>query len=202
MRLRRLVLLVTLVLLVIAVAACRKEEPATGTAVATVTEVEATPTATSIATTTIVLNDPDKQFVLDAAALLLAESDFARTADVHAKHVAVKAFAHLLVEDFVTLSAELKDLADKRHVSIPTVTDTVNAGKNTHLGTLTGKNFDEEFLKLVAADHVTMIALFDAEAKIVADADLKAWVAKTQPVLASHAAKAKELQDKIGKEKY
>jgi hypothetical protein len=47
-----------------------------------------------------------------------------------------------------------------------------------------------------------MIKLFEEEAKVVADEDLKNWVARARPILQSHADKAKEIQTRIAKEKY
>jgi putative membrane protein len=180
---------------------CKKKEDET-VPVATVTAVDTTPTGGTVATATIALTPPDTQFCIDAGTALLAEIAFARTADSGAKNVSVKALAHLLVEDMIRLNNELKAYAAKHNVVLPTVTDTATDALNAHLATLKGKNFDQTFLKQVIDDHTAMIKLFNAEAQVVSDKDLKKWVADTTPVLQSHLDKATALQTKIGKEKY
>jgi len=48
----------------------------------------------------------------------------------------------------------------------------------------------------------TLITLFDAESKIVANEDLKAWTNKTLPTLRKHIDEARNVQSTIAKAKY
>jgi putative membrane protein len=202
MKVRRLfsILIALTVMLSVLSTSCKKKEDEVPVATATI--VDTTPTSATIATATIVLNSPDRQFVLDAGAALLAEIGFAKTADAQAVDVAVKAFAHLLFYDLAKLNNELRDFASKHGVEIPTVVDVGMANLNTALGKKTGKNFDQTFLKQIIDDHTAMIKLFEDESKVVADKDLKEWVNKAIPILQKNIQKAKELQTKIASQKY
>jgi putative membrane protein len=201
MRHRRLFpILVAVIVVAMVAVACHKENKEE-VPVATATVVDTTPTSGTIATATIVLNSPDRQFVLDAGAAILAEIGFAKTADTQAVDVATKAFAHLLFYDLSNLNNELRDIAAKHGVEIPAVVDVGNANLNTALGKKKGKDFDQTFLKQIVDDHTAMIKLFDAESKVVADQALKDWVNKTIPTLQKNLDKAKELEAKIAKMK-
>ena len=192
--------------ILIAATACKKNEPSNTSTdtgpVATITAVDTTPTGGTVAVGTVALVPADQAFTMAAGAAMLAEIDFAKTADSGAKDVAVKAFGHLLSEDMMRLHNELAEYAPKHGVELPKVTDTANQNLNQHLATLTGKNFDETFLKQVISDHTAMIKLFEDESKVVTDADLRKWVNDTLPVLRSHVQKAEELEKKISKQKY
>jgi putative membrane protein len=193
--------ILVLIAVIVLVSACKKAEPApsdTGP-VATVTAVDTTPTGGTVATATIALVPPDQQFVLDATAAILGEAAFSKTADLLSPDVAVKAFAHLMVQDFADMLAELTTLGQKHGVLMPTEVEITVAAANDALSKMKGKEFNRMFLKHIADDHVAMIALFDAESKVVSDADLRAWVHKNRPKLQSHLDKAKELQAKFGK---
>jgi putative membrane protein len=200
-------LLLLLVLLAGLTAACRKTEAAnqasdTAPPVVTATEVVATPTAATVATATIVLNDVDKAFVADAAKDLLSEVELAHVADRQATNVAVKAFAHLMVQDMERLTDELKRFASKRAVVLPSRVEVRLTELHNKLASMSGKNFDEAFLRQVIEDHFKMISKYDAEAAIVGDPDLQDWVAKTLPVLHNHIVMAKELQAKLARVNY
>lgn len=192
--------------ILIAASACKKSEaPSTSTEpgpVATVTAVDTTPTGGTVVTGTVAIVPVDQAFVVAAGVAMLAEIDFAKTADSGAKDVVVKAFGHLLFEDMMRLHDELAQYTPKHGVTLPTVTDTGNQNLNQRLATLTGKNFDETFLKQVISDHTAMIKLFEDESKVVTDEDLRKWVNDTLPVLRGHLQKAEELEKKISKQKY
>lgn len=203
MKTKVLLVLIALILTI----GCRKKEATTatdttGTPVATITEIDTTPTGATVAVTTIELVPVDKQFVLDAGTALINEIEYAKTADNQAVDVAVKALAHLVRLDLETLNADIKRLAEKHGVVLPASAGASTVSHNEALGKTSGRKFDQEFLRHIIVDHTAMIVLFDAESKVVSDDELKEWVNKTIPMLQAHLAKAKELQEKIGKQKY
>ena len=146
----RFLLALAAVVLAVVTSSCKKNENPnthtastdTGTITATATVVDTTPTGGTVATATIVLTDPDKAFILDASAALLAEIEFAHTADGQAQNVAVKAFAHLLVQDLEKENQELKDFAAKHNVDLPVAAAAAQLAVNDTLKALSGKKFD------------------------------------------------------------
>ncbi|MBV8546154.1 MAG: DUF4142 domain-containing protein [Acidobacteria bacterium] len=170
--------------------------------VVTATAIDTTPTSATIATTTIVMNDPDTQFVKDSYAGLLGSIAFARTADVQAVNVAAKAYAHLVANDLDRLANELRAIAGKKNVTLPAEAEATIVTANEEMKRMSGKQFDQRFVQNMAGILDTLIALFDSESKIVADADLKAWTNQTLPTLRKHVAEARKVQDTIAKAKY
>ena len=62
---------------------------------------------------------------------------------------------------------------------------------------LTGKSFDQAFVKQMVDDHTSTIKAFENESKNGTDADLKSWVDKTLPTLRDHLKMAQDLQKKV-----
>jgi putative membrane protein len=201
MKRKKIEILILLLIVVIAVAAgCKKQEPVNDTApVATITAVDTTPTGGTVTTATIALTPPDKQFILDAAAAIIGEAAYSKTADALSPDVAVKAFGHLMINDFADMLAELTALGQKHGVILPTEIEIKVVAANDALAKMKGKEFNRTFLQHIIDDHVAMLVLFDAESKVVTDADLKGWVNKNRPTLQAHLDKAKELIAKVGK---
>ena len=187
----------TLLLLVLATGfgGCKKEE--TEEPVATITALDTTPTGGTVATTTVPLNEADSKFILDAATFILGEIAYASTADSLATTVKVKAFAHLLKMDHTDMLAELRQLADDHDVVLPAQATAAIITDSETLSKLKGGEFDRVFLQHVIDDHNAMILLFDAEAAVVQDDDLRQWVAKIRPKLQAHVTKAQQLMAEV-----
>jgi hypothetical protein len=81
MKRKQIGILMMVFLLVTLGGRCKKEEPANDTtgSIATITAVDTTPTGGTVTTATIALAAPDQQFVLDAAAAILAEAAYSKT---------------------------------------------------------------------------------------------------------------------------
>ena len=174
---------------------CKKEK--TEEPVATITAVDTTPTGGTVATTTVPLNEADRKFILDAATFILGEIAYASTADSLATTVKVKAFAHLLKLDHTAMLAELRKHAGDHDVVLPEQATAAIITDNETLSRLKGGEFDRVFLQHVIDDHNAMILLFDAEAAVVQDGDLRQWVAKIGPKLQAHVARARELMAEV-----
>jgi predicted outer membrane protein len=205
MKRNAIVILAAVMLIVSLTTACKKTETTTTTEapVVTLTAVDTTPSGGTVATATMVLNEPDKQFSIDAAAGLIGEIEFAKTADGHATNLNVKAFAHKIKLQYEADLDELKSIAAKHvEVVLPTVAEAAKVVANDKLAAMpAGKGFDTAFLEQIAADHAILIALFEAESKVVADDDLRAWVDKHLPELIANLATAKALQAEVAKGK-
>jgi putative membrane protein len=174
---------------------CKKEK--TEEPVATITALETTPTGGTVATTTVPLNEADRKFILDAATFILGEVAYASTADSLATTVKVKAFAHLLKLDHTAMLGELRRFADDHDVVLPEQATAAIVADGETLSKLKGGEFDRVFLQHVIDDHNAVILLFDAEAAVVQDDDLREWVAKIRPKLQAHVAQAQELKAEV-----
>ena len=62
------------------------------------------------------------------------------------------------------------------------------------LSKLNGKDFDKAYVAGMVADHKKTLALMQAEGQSGADPDLKAFAAKTAPVVQAHLDKITKIQ--------
>ena len=204
---KRLHVLLLILLLVGVVAACQKKNEETTSTTATdtsATSTTATTTSETIATgasgaTGATLNDKDKDFVTSAGKGGKAEVDVAQDALAHAQNADVKSFAQKLVDDHTKANDELSQYATAHGVTIPSEMEGKAKEAKERLMKLTGKNFDQAFVKQMVDDHTSTIKAFEDESKNGTDADLKSWVDKTLPTLRDHLKMAQDLEKKVGK---
>jgi len=208
---KRLHVLLLILLLVGVVAACKKNEETTST---TATDTSATSTtATTTSDTSAMgasgatgmtgasgatLNDKDKDFVTTAGKGGKAEVELAQDALAHAQNADVKSFAQKLVDDHTKANDELSQYATAHGVTIPSEMEGKAKEAKERLMKLTGKNFDQAFVKQMVEDHQSTIKAFEDESKNGTDADLKSWVDKTLPTLRDHLKMAQDLEKKVG----
>ncbi|MBC5782004.1 DUF4142 domain-containing protein [Ramlibacter sp. USB13] len=134
----------------------------------------------------------DKEFFDKAAAGGMFEVEVGKLAESKAQNADVKAFGSMLVKDHGAANDELKALAQKKNVALPT---TLPKAQQKELDKLSkAKDFDKDFIKHVGLDdHKKDISLFEKTSKNSKDADVKAFASKTLPTLQQHHQKAEEL---------
>jgi putative membrane protein len=201
---QRFHLLLMALLIAVAMAACKKTETynetaTTGTSSTTDTSYSAGATGETGMTgaTGMTLNDKDKDFVTSAGKGGKAEVELAQDALNHATNADVKSFAQKLVDDHTKANGELEQFATSHGVTIPTEVESKAKEVKERLMKLTGKSFDQAFVKQMVDDHTNVIKAFEDESKNGTDADLKAWVDKTLPALRDHLKMAQDLQKKV-----
>lgn len=106
-----------------------------------------------------------------------------------------KTFAAQMITDHTKTTEELKALAPKAGVELPTAMDSAHQGKIERLQGLMGVDFDREYDTMQVDAHKDAISLFERYADGGENAELKAWAAKTLPHLKHHLDKAKALRD-------
>jgi putative membrane protein len=136
----------------------------------------------------------DQNFVTSAAAAGLYEVTIARTALQKVTDVQVRAFADMLVQHHTAANEQLKVLAAKKGLALPTE---VPAGKKPmleRLNTAQAPQFDRQFVETVGiADHKDDISMFERAAREARDPEIKAFAERTLPTLKAHLAAAQRL---------
>lgn len=193
-------LLLTL-LIAVAMAACKKNETynetaTTGTSSTTDTSYSAGTTGET-GTTGMTLNDTDKDFVTSAERGGKAEVELAQDGVSHATNADVKSFAQKLVDDHTKANGELEAFGTSHGVTATAEVEAKAKEVKERLMKLTGKSFDQAFVKQMVDDHTGTIKAFEDESKNGTDNDLKAWVDKTLPTLRDHLKMAQDLQKKV-----
>jgi putative membrane protein len=195
---KHLHLLCAIVLLTAVMAGCKKTETYT-TDTATDTATMTSDTSTTGTTSTVALNDKDKDFVNSATRGGTAEVELAQDAVSHATNADVKAFAQKLVDDHTKANQELTQFASSRAVMITGEMEAKMKQAKERLLKLTGKSFDQAFVKQMVDDHTATIKMFEEESAAATDPELKSWVDKTLPTLREHLKTAQDLQTKLAK---
>lgn len=127
------------------------------------------------------LSADDKKFFISAAQINFAEIKFSRTALDEATNPNVKSFANHMLADHDTLDHELKDLALRKGLALPTDSSAV----------MPNVDVDHAYVQQMIHDHQNAIS--DFSSANLKDPDLRAWAAKTLPMLRDHLAQAKKL---------
>jgi len=189
--------------LLILLTACREKagEPQTET---TGTAQAAQETSTATATTTGVtggtssaLAPDDKEFVSKAGMGGLAEVQMGNLAASKASSLDVKNFGQRMVTDHSKANEELQQLATAKGLALPTELAGEHKDMFDHLSSLSGADFDKQYMKHMVEDHEKDVAEFDKQSTTGQDSDLKAWAAKTLPTLKEHLQLAKTVSSKL-----
>lgn len=142
------------------------------------------------------LTKEDQTFAFAAATGGAMEIESGQLAISKSKNADVKAFAAQMVKDHSAAAAELKVIASKLGLKLP---DTLTSEHQTHLKDLKTLNdlaFDKQYVTMMIADHAKTVRLFD-DGTHIPDPDLKAYAAKTIPVIRQHRIKILEIAKKL-----
>ena len=132
------------------------------------------------------LASADTTFATKAAQGGMAEVKLGNLAKDHASSDAVKKFGQRMVDDHTKANDELKSIASKKGISLPSDIDAKDQATYDRLSKLNGAAFDKAYMADMVKDHRTDIAEFQREANGGQDPDLKAFAGKTLPTLQDH----------------
>lgn len=139
----------------------------------------------------------DQKFVKKAALGSLMEVQLGQMAADKAGSEEVKNFGKRMVADHGKANDELKALAKKKNMQIPTELDDKHKEVVGKLGKLSGGEFDKQYMREMVKAHAKDVAKFQKASKSATDPDLKAWATKTLPTLESHQKQATSIAKKL-----
>ncbi|HEY0823745.1 MAG TPA: DUF4142 domain-containing protein [Ramlibacter sp.] len=136
----------------------------------------------------------DRKFIEEAANSGMFEVQVAQLAASKATDPNVKSFAGMLVDHHTAANNELVKIANARGVELPAAPKRALRRDIEKLGKKNAEEFDRDFVRNVGIKaHEKDIKLFRKASKDVKDAELKAFAARTLPVLQEHLAAAQKL---------
>ena len=141
----------------------------------------------------------DKGFVDKAAAGGMAEVKLSKLAMDKGQSTEVKQIARKMVEDHTKANMELKQIAEKKSLNVPTAMDEKHQKIYDKLVKLQGADFDKEYMRAMTNDHDETIKLFKEQSKSGRDPELKQFAMKTLPVLEKHDDMAHMDEEQVGK---
>jgi putative membrane protein len=130
---------------------------------------------------------------MDAAMGGLMEVELGRMATQQGASDAVKQFGQRMVDDHSKANEELMSLASSKGITLPTELDEKHRSHMTKMSSMTGADFDREYVKMMVSDHRKDVSEFEKESTRGTDADLKAFAGRTLPTLQEHLQMAEAL---------
>src|SRR6185436_5915708 len=143
------------------------------------------------AESTTTLTKKEISFMIDAAEGGMAEMRMGDLAQQKGQSPEVKQFGQRLVTDHGKANDELKQLAQKKGVTLPSQMADKHQKAIDKL--TSSSDFDKQFKDMAVKDHKKDIKEFEKAEKKCEDADLKAWITKTLPTLQEHLRMAEQL---------
>jgi putative membrane protein len=141
----------------------------------------------------------DQTFANDAAHAGLLEVKLGELAMKKGNSEDVKMLGQHMVTDHTKANEELKSLATKKGMKLPTTLDKEGQMHFNDLSKKSGSDFDKAYSDLMVKDHQKVIAKFKAESASGEDGDLKRWATTTLPTLQHHLMMSEETNNKINK---
>jgi putative membrane protein len=125
----------------------------------------------------------------------MAEVELGKLALQKSQNADVKKFAQMMITDHTKANDELKALAAKKSIVLPT---DIGDHKETvdDLSKLSGAEFDKEYVEAMVDDHEEDVDFFEDKSDN-SDADIKAFTTKTLPTLKKHLEAIKAIQSKM-----
>ena len=140
-------------------------------------------------TVTVKLSQKDVSFIQKAAGGGQQEVENGKMAEKQGKSADVKRIGARMVADHTKANKELTELANRKGVTFDT--------RGVRAQNIGAADFDRQYLKLLEVDHKNDIAEFQKEAKSGDDRDVKAWAAKTLPMVQGHLAMVEDAMRKV-----
>lgn len=141
----------------------------------------------------------DKLFITKAYEGGMIEVKLAEVAQHKSASVDVKTFSGQVVTGHSKSNAELKALAEAKGADLPKSTALMANDKAKTLEVKNGPDFDKAYAEAAVDSHKDAVKIFEKAANDAKDAEVKAFAAKTLPMLKGHLAMAEILQKKVGK---
>jgi putative membrane protein len=142
-------------------------------------------------------NVPDQAFVIRATLGGAAEVELARLAEQKTRSDQVREFARKMIQDHSQADDALSKLAEGDGISVPEQLDAEHRYIRDALSSLTGPEFDIEYLRLQVQDHQRMAQLMEYEIGSGEDAAMQGFASATLPTVFMHLAMARELLDRV-----
>ncbi len=140
---------------------------------------------------------PDTTFASKAAVGGMAEVALGKMAASKSSNAQIKEFGNMMVMDHGKANAELMTIAKNKKMTLPAALDAEHQAKSDSLSKLSGKDFDMAYVNAMIDGHKKTLALMQAEASSGTDPDLKAFAAKTAPVVQTHLDAINKIHDSL-----
>lgn len=141
--------------------------------------------------------DKDEDFIREATSGGLMEVELGRYAQQNAQNTRVRNFGAMMVRDHSQANEELKSILSQKNLNAATQMEDNHRNKMNDIQKKTGADFDKEYMGEMVDDHEKDVDRFKRYAENGNDPELKAFAAKTLPILLMHQDSAKNIRDAL-----
>jgi putative membrane protein len=139
----------------------------------------------------------DKKFAANAAIGGMAEVQLGQMAAEKASDADVKAFGQRMVSDHTKVNDDLKNVAAKQSIDLPTSLDSKHKATVDRLSKLSGSEFDRAYVREMVKDHDGDVKEFQKEAQNGTDTAIRSFASSNLPTLEDHQKSIHELDRKL-----
>ena len=141
--------------------------------------------------------EKEAQFVVDVVGSNYGEVKLARLGYQRASNSELKDVARILQKDHEAVLNDLKTLASRKGITIPTEENGESKDKLKELTDEKASVFDKEWCETLMDNHRTSITKFENAEKEISDPDLKSFVSSILPKLRTHHDRLMECHKKL-----
>lgn len=131
-------------------------------------------------------SDADKQFVSEALMGGMAEVQLGHVASQKGTSQDVKQFGQKMVEDHTKMGGQMKGVASQVGVTPPTLLSPKDQVIKTRLESLSGKQFDDAYIRAMVKDHEADLKAFQNEASTGTSQAVKDAASQGATVVSMH----------------
>ena len=142
--------------------------------------------------------DQDKQFLMTASQGDYTEITFSKLALSKSNNPQVKSYAQQMITDHNKLEDSMKPFANQMGIQPVMTLDPMHQQKYDQLSSLSGADFDKQYMSDMDTDHHSTLDAFKAELSSTSDAQIKPTVKKGEKVVAQHTQMADKLSAQLG----
>ena len=142
----------------------------------------------------------DEKFMRDAAEGSVSEIELGKLAQEKGQSEHVKLFGKHMMEDHSKANEELKQIADREHINLPTSVSRQDANTHQRLEKLSGPQFDKAYAETMVKDHQQDVAAFKQEAGSGQKSSAQQFAQRELPTLESHLKEAQQMRTFVAQE--
>jgi putative membrane protein len=142
----------------------------------------------------------NETFIRNAAEGNMAEVKLGELAQQKAQNPEVQKFAERMIQDHTKANDELKQIASREHINLPTDVSSKDAATYRSLEKLSGPEFDKAYARTMLRDHEKDVNEFKQEVSTAQNGPAKQYAQETLPTLESHLQEAKQMQAQVSRE--
>ncbi|RYF96952.1 MAG: DUF4142 domain-containing protein [Chitinophagaceae bacterium] len=142
-------------------------------------------------------DEASSDFLKKAAEGGMVEVEAGKTAREKGLDGSVKNFADMMVNDHTGANGEVKNLASKKNVTLPTDLPAEKKESAGKLSQKTGKDFDKAYMDMMVKDHKATIDLFEKAQKDSKDDEVRSFITTTLPKLKTHLDSAQAISKRL-----